>query len=148
VDNPESVLGKPDFRIGRLALWVQGWEREEAANVHDANWLRFTAWYTSKGSRVLLSGGALMTFDLEKWLEQMRALELERDGAAILAPIEPHLRVELTADSLGHLDLEVEITPDPATQEHRFREELDPSILPARLRELAEICRRFPVRNP
>lgn len=148
MDNPESVLGKPDFRIGRLALWVQGWEREEAANVHDANWLRITAWYTSKGSRVLLSGGSLMTFDLEKWLEQMRALELERDGAALLDPIEPHLRVELAADSLGHLALEVEITPDPATQEHRFREELDPSILPARIRELAEVCRKFPVRNP
>jgi hypothetical protein len=148
VDNPENVLGKPDFRIGRLALWVQGWEREEAANVHDANWLRITAWYAAKGARVLLSGGSLMTFDLEKWLEQLGGLELRRGGTAVLAPIEPHLRVELTAESLGHLALEVEITPDPATQEHRFREELDPSILPERIRELAEICRKFPVRNP
>lgn len=148
MDNPESVLGKPDFRIGRLALWVQGWEREEAANVHDANWLRITAWYAAKGARVLLSGGSLMTFDLEKWLEQLGGLELRRSGTAILAPIEPHLRVELTAESLGHLALEVEITPDPASQDHRFREQLDPSILPERIRELAEICRKFPVRNP
>lgn len=148
MDNPESVLGRPDFRIGRLALWVQGWEREQAANVHDANWLRITAWYAAKGARILLSGGSLMTFDLDKWLEQLRSLEREHSGTALLAPIEPHLRVELTADSLGHLALEVEITPDPATQEHRFREELDPSILPERIRELAEICRKFPVRNP
>ena len=42
----------------------------------------------------------------------------------------------------------VDPTVDPTAVETRFREDLDPPILPQRLRELAEICRKLPVRNP
>ncbi|HEX2645321.1 MAG TPA: hypothetical protein VHU81_20150 [Thermoanaerobaculia bacterium] len=151
MENPEAAFGKPDFRLGRLFLWVQGFENDEAPqadNVHDANWLRIAAFYASKGSRVLVSGGHLLTFELEKWLGELRQVQDEMEGTAILEPLEPNLRVELTADSLGHLALQVEISPDPGSQEHLFREELDPSILPGRIRELEEICRKYPARNP
>lgn len=151
MENPEAAFGKPDFRLGRLFLWVQGFENEEAveaANVHDANWLRVAAFYAAKGSRVLVSGGHLLTFELEKWLAELRKLEEEREGTAVLEPLEPNLRVELSADSLGHLALQVDLSPDPATQEHRFREELDPSVLAGRIRELEEICQKYPSRNP
>jgi hypothetical protein len=47
--------------------------------------------------------------------------------------------VKLAATQLGHISMEVEITPDNVTQEHTFRFELDQSYL----EPVIESCRKI-----
>lgn len=68
---------------------------------------------------------------------------LTRD--ATLAGYEPDLKVALRIDHLGHLEAEVEITPDHLTQFHQFRPNLDQSYLTGLIASCGSILERFPV---
>jgi len=53
----------------------------------------------------------------------------------------------MQATSLGHLDLEVDITPDHLNETHQFRIEIDQSYLSDLIAHLHEILGRFPLKN-
>jgi uncharacterized protein YicC (UPF0701 family) len=67
---------------------------------------------------------------------------------ASLAPLEPELRVQIkTSNSLGHLDMTVEITPNHLQQEHVFRFEIDQSYIPSIVEQCRAIEKSFPIRG-
>ena len=58
------------------------------------------------------------------------------------------LRVSLeTADRLGHIRAQVDITPDNLTQSHRFEFEIDQSYLPNIIEKCAAIVQKYPIRG-
>jgi len=57
------------------------------------------------------------------------------------------LGVRLHATSLGHLDLEIDITPDHLNETHQFRVEIDQSYLSDLIANLHQILGRFPLKN-
>jgi hypothetical protein len=66
-------------------------------------------------------------------------------GAASLSGLESNLKLTLTADRLGHIRSEVVITPDPATESHRFETGFDQTFLPGLIASCDAIMERFPV---
>ena len=66
-------------------------------------------------------------------------------GEAELAGYEPDLKVTLKMQRLGHLEAEVEITPDHLSQFHRFSLDLDQSYLPALITSCDAILASYPV---
>jgi len=81
------------------------------------------------------------------WLAELEELNHSLTGSASLVPLEPELSVTLTADDLGHISMEVEITPDNVTQEHTFRSELDQSYLEPLIESCRKIVNDYPVRG-
>ncbi len=66
-------------------------------------------------------------------------------GEASLSSYEPFLNITLHADRLGRIDGQIEITPDPYTELHRFNVSLDQSYLPALITACDALLKRFPV---
>jgi hypothetical protein len=142
-----ASLGAPELKLGCLSLWVHGWESENAEDFYGANWLRVTAHCGAEGASATVSGSLLLAADLERWLQEIEKLYETLSGSAVLEPPEPNLVVRLSAGSLGSVTGEVEITPDPLTQAHLFRFELDPSFLPSIASQLRTLLARWPVRR-
>jgi hypothetical protein len=141
-------LGQPDINIAGLQIWIHGYQFVEAENYDDANWLRVSVHCGANGASVWTSGSIItvndiigMASDSEK-LYQNEIKELEID------PMEPELRITMKAiDSLGHLEMTVEITPDHLSQEHTFQFEIDQSYLPTLVGQCRKLLEHFPYRN-
>lgn len=88
-----------------------------------------------------------MTTDIERFKSECKNLLEGRAAAATLDPLEPELRVTLKAsDSVGHIDAQIEITPDHLTQAHTMGFEIDQSYLPRIITECSMILEEYPVR--
>jgi hypothetical protein len=68
-------------------------------------------------------------------------------GEANLDCLEPQLSVSLKAKSLGHITLEVSITPNHLTQKHWFQFEIDQSYLPALVRQCRSLLGAYPIKG-
>jgi hypothetical protein len=78
-------------------------------------------------------------------IDKIDASHLE--GTAALTTLEEQLEVRLQATSLGHLDLEVDITPDHINETHQFRLEIDQSYLSDLIGDLQQVLGRYPLKN-
>ncbi|HEY1247009.1 MAG TPA: hypothetical protein VGF29_19480, partial [Hyphomicrobiaceae bacterium] len=78
-------------------------------------------------------------------LAGMEALLRWEASSARMSPLEPNLVVSLTGNSRGGLRIDVRITPDSTTQEHRFFFDADLAYLAGPIAQCREILRRFPV---
>ena len=141
-------LGEPDLKVAGFQLWVHGRQFPESEDYYDGNWLRVTAHCGASGASVWVQGAILMVTDIAGFGNQCAAM-LAGDGkSAVLDPFEPELRVSLeTADPLGHVRGQVEITPDHLTQTHRFEFEVDQSYLPGIIEQCSAIVREYPIRG-
>lgn len=138
----------PDIQLGTLALWVHGREFEHATDFWDGNWLRATARCGAVGATVTISGPFVRITELLEWASESRGLLAGTRDSAELATIEPELKVVLTAaDSLGHLEMVVEITPDRLHQQHQFTFESDQSYLPPLIASIERLALKYPVRG-
>jgi len=138
----------PDLKLGSLALWVHGREFENATDYWDGNWLHATARCGAVGAAVTVSGPFVRITELLEWASDSRGLLAGARDSAELATIEPELKVVLTAaDSLGHLEMVVEITPDHVHQEHKFTFEIDQSYLPPLIASIERLASKYPVRG-
>lgn len=89
-----------------------------------------------------------MVTDLQRWADQCETLYQSLKGEAALDSYEPDLRVTINStDTLGHLRMQVEITPDHMNQRHAFDFELDQSYLPQLIRNCREIVAAYPIRG-
>jgi hypothetical protein len=61
--------------------------------------------------------------------------------------MEPEIAVTLRAKSLGAIEMEVRITPDQSTQEHRFIFAIDQSYLEPISSQLVRLLTAFPIRG-
>lgn len=140
--------GKPDIKVGTLALWIHGRQFEDAHDYWDGNWLRATAHCGASGAHVEVSGPFLTNRELFDWAAECRELLGGTRRKAELATIEPELKVSLEAvDSLGHIAMVVDITPNHSQQEHRFHFVIDQSFLPGLIDAIERLEAKFPVRG-
>jgi hypothetical protein len=141
-------LGPPSLKIYGFALWVHSRQFPESEDFYDGNWLNVTAHCSASGASVWVQGAILMVTDLERWATQCESLYQSLNGEAVLDSYEPGLRVILNStDTLGHLRMQVAITPDHLNQRHTFDFELDQSYLPQLIRNCREIIAVYPIRG-
>lgn len=147
-DATPADLGEPDVRVTSFQLWVHGRQFPDAEDYEDGNWLGVTAHCGASGASVWAQGAMLEVTDIAGFGEGCVAMLGRRMKSATLASREPHLRVSLeVSDSVGHVRVQVEITPDYLLQTHRFEFEIDQSYLPGIIKQCADIVQEYPIRG-
>jgi hypothetical protein len=130
IDTFEKAAKQPDLRLAGLKIWIHGFQFPGVAGVDDREWLEITARCSAPGASVWFRGPYLQRSDLQFLHDGVRELDRTLSGSAALDCVEPYLALRLEAlDRLGHIRLTVHITPDHASQEHRFDFEFDQSFL-------------------
>lgn len=141
-------LGEPALKVAGFQLWVRGREFPESENHYDGNWLRVTAHCGASGASVWAQGAILMVTDIASFGDQCAAVLTGDSKSADLEPLEPAVKVSLeAADRLGHIRVQVEITPDHLAQAHRFEFHVDQSYLPGIIQQCTAIVKEYPIRG-
>jgi|JI10StandDraft_1071094.scaffolds.fasta_scaffold12682_12 hypothetical protein len=140
-------LKSPNIKLAGLQIWIHGRQFSESEDYYDGNWLNVTAHCGEAGASVWVSGAIVAVVEIDHWLSSSRELLKGLVAKAELPCIEPHLYVILQAGSLGHVTMEVSITPDNMTQEHKFIFEIDQSYLPSLISQCEDVLKEYPVRG-
>lgn len=138
--------GEPDLSLAGLKLWIHGYQFPLANDYWDGNWLEATAICSENGASVLIRGAFIRTTEILDWQQAVENLRIKLEGVAKLDCMEPELGVKLTAGLLGAVEMEVEITPDNLTQEHKFVFKIDQSYLDPLSSQCARVLGAFPIR--
>ena len=86
----------------------------------------------------------MMLSDIKYWVENCEKIHCNLSGRAQMGGIEPELFVTMdVSDRLGHLKVNVSITPDYLRQQHKFEFELDQSYLPSVIQECRTVLSSF-----
>ena len=141
-------FGDPDVRIGPLRVWVHGRSHPDAHDYWDGNWLNATAECKGAQSRVVAHGSIIHLLEIVRFLKSLEDLSTDLKGSAVLDCMEPYLKVEIKAKSLGHLQIIVDITADHLNESHRFKGETDQTYLPPMLDACRAVLAKYPVRDP
>ena len=140
-------LGDPDIKLAEFQLWVHSRQFPQADDYWDGNWLNVTAHCGSQGADVWVSGAILHVPDVARWLAALENMNQTLSGEANLVSLEPELNVEMKMESLGHISVKVDITPDHMTQEHVFQFEADQSYLSSLIEGCRKVVAKYPVRG-
>jgi hypothetical protein len=140
-------FGPPSIRLDGLRIWVHGRQFPDSDDYWDGNWLKVTANCGGNGATVSVTGPIIHLSELDRWLVQTEGLYRSLAGKANLDCMEPLLSVSLKAKSLGHIKLEVSITPNHLTQKHWFQFEIDQSYLPALVRQCRSLLGTYPIKS-
>ena len=138
-------LGKPNLIVAGFQLWVHA-----LVNLGDGReWVCATAQCESSGASVRTDSPIVLVRFIKAFGERCDALRRREVKDASLGSLEPHFFLKIqVADSLGHLDLEIKISPDHTTQSHNFKFEIDLIDLSVLVEQCEAILQKFPVRNP
>ncbi len=146
--DPDS-LGPPHLKIAGLELWVHDRRSPKAQDYWEGNWLLVTARCTATGANVWTTGPMLRVPDVVRWADALDQLHQGKpEGVATLTSDEPNLTAVIPTDRAGQLQLVVDITPDPLTQEHRLRFAVERSALRDLVGQCRAIVKAYPVRDP
>jgi hypothetical protein len=146
--DPDS-LGPPHLKVAGLELWVHDRRSPKAQDYWEGNWLVVTVRCSADGANVWTTGPLVRVPDLVRWADALEQLQPRPEGTATLTSDEPGLTAVIrSTDRAGELQLVVDITPDPLTQEHRLRFDVDRSLVPALVRQCRAIVNAYPVRDP
>ena len=141
---PVDRRDPPSLVLGGLSLWVLDKAFPESVEWYEGSWLQVRAECSAPGATVTANGPLLTTEDIGRLLAGMEAMQRGANSAG-MSPLEPNLAVSLTGSSRGRLRIDVRITPDSMTQEHRFFFDADVAYLAGPIEQCREILRRFPV---
>jgi len=142
-----NKLGEPDITLAGLKLWVHGYQFRDSEDRWDGNWLSATAICSEGGASVLVRGNFIRTDEIAEWLSAVEKLELNFTGEARLPCMEPNLAVTLKGSPLGAIEMDVRITPDQVTQDHRFTFTIDQSYLKSLSSQCSLLLGTFPLRG-
>jgi hypothetical protein len=142
-----SELGEPYIHLAGLKLWVHGYQFRDANDYWDGNWLNATAMCSEKGATVLVNGAFIRTDEIYAWEHAVEKVLADMTGEARLECMEPEIALALKMQSLGAIELQVQITPDHLTQEHRFTFSIDRSYLARFSSQCARLLSDFPIRG-
>ena len=137
----------PHIQLAGLRIWVHGRQFPDAEDYDDANWLHATAQCDAQGASVTVSGSFIHLSEIASWNDQCEALERKLTGTANLECMEPELSVFLSAKSLGHIAMQVEITPDHMTQNHVFTFEIDQTYLTQLIQNCRRLLSQYPLKH-
>jgi hypothetical protein len=96
---------------------------------------------------VTVEGPWLRNTEVTGLLEGLVSLHTELKGSAKLGCLEPNLHVTVECNTLGHVTVAVEITPDHLTQEHKFEFTTDQTFLAPAISGCRHLLERFPIRG-
>ena len=133
----------PSLTLGGLSVWVLNKASPESVEWYEGTWLEVRAECTAPGATVTAGGPLLTVEDLGRLLAGMEAMQAGRASAAEMSPLEPNLVVGLTTNSRGGLRIDVRLTPDSTTQEHRFFFDADLAYLAGPVAQCRSILARF-----
>lgn len=123
-------LGQADIKISGLQIWIHGRQFPDLKDSYDdGDWLNIAVHCCQDGASVFMSGSFLRLSELKRWYIKLKAMHKTLSGEANLECIEPELAIAMKAGSLGHVTMEVDITPDNLTQKHWFQFNIDQSYL-------------------
>jgi hypothetical protein len=142
-----DTLGEPDLKLLGFQLWIHGRQAPEANDYWDGNWLLVTAHCGTHGADVWVEGPIIHLPEIARWLQACEQMMTRVAGEAELACLEPELQIQLRMESLGHVVMTVEITPDHMHQQHEFEFELDESYLPGLVARCRRILLAYPIRG-
>lgn len=138
-------LGDPDLRVAGLQVWVHNQPHANSGEPYDADWLTVTVHCGESGASVWVRGELLTASAFSRLARDCEAMYRQLAGQASLSSDEPGLSVLLTtSDQRGHVSMVVDISPNPLTQAHRFRFDLDQSYLPGVSAQCCALLVRFP----
>jgi len=141
-------LGEPALWVAGFQLWIHGRQFPEASDYDDGNWLRVTAHCGASGASVWVEGAIVMVTDIAGFGMQCEAMLRGEASSAVLDPYEPELLVSIeTADDLGHIRVQVEITADHLTQAHNMEFGVDQGCLPGFIKQCSAIVQEYPIRG-
>jgi hypothetical protein len=106
-----------------------------------------TAHCGGSGASVFTTGSIIHLPELDRWRSEAEELSKNLGGEAKLACMEPFLSASLKSRSLGHITMEVSITPDHMTQRHWFQFEIDQSYLTLLIKQCQSILEAYPIRG-
>jgi hypothetical protein len=142
-----NELGEPHLHLAGLKLWVHGYQYLDVDDYWDGNWLNATAVCSENGATVLVRGAFIRTNEIQDWQYAVDKLLADLEGEAKLECMEPEIVVTLRAKALGAVEMEVQITPDQLTQEHRFTFAIDQSYLEPSSSQCLRLINAFPIRG-
>lgn len=133
----------PDIRLQGLRIWIEGFAHPASDHEFDRDWLLALVRMEASGAAVEVRGSFLRKSDLAFFAEELKKLDTTLDGSAELSCLEPNLHVLLRCDRLGHIEVEVDITPDQLSQVHRFKFDLDQTYLSPLVTELESVLQTY-----
>lgn len=142
-----NQLGEPDLKVAGLSLWIHGYQYPDVDDYWDGNWLSATALCSHNGATVLINGAVMRTTEIDDWQRAVERLCSNLEGEAKLGCVEPEFAVTLKGASLGAVEMEVKITPDHLTQQHKFAFSIDQTYLNALSSQCARLLQSFPIRG-
>lgn len=147
LSNPLGTSKPPHIQLAGLRIWVHGRQFPDANDYDDANWLHVTAQCSAEGAMVEVSGYFIHLSEIAGWVYQCEELKTKLAGAANLECMEPELSVYLSAESLGHVAMQVKITPDHMTQKHVFDFEIDQTYMNKLIQECRMLLAQYPLKH-
>mgnify|MGYP001062776523 CR=1 FL=1 len=131
--------------LGDFSLWVYGRSYPDSIDFWDGNWLQCKAQVKVNGASVEVVGTFLRNDELMDFMRGLSRMHDEVAGTAELHCIEPNLGMALATDALGHISVEVSITPDHMAQSHHFSFAVDQTFLPPLIKSCERVLDRFPI---
>ena len=138
---------EPDLVLAGLRIWIHGWQFPNIDEYWDANWLYCTARCAASGAHVEATDSFLRVPELASWLDHCEKLAKSLKGKVVLEPMEPTLHVEIIAQSLGHMQVQVQLTPDNLAQKHWFEFNVDQTHIVQLISQLKVVLQEHPVRG-
>jgi hypothetical protein len=130
----------------RIEVEVVRYERPAAGEYYDDNWLTTQIRVRAGGFRGQVDA-AVLTGELGAFLTALRPLYETLRGSAEFSTMEQQLRLRLTGDGKGHIELNGEVLDHPGIGNRlHFTLQLDQSQLGASIHELEKVTAEFPVR--
>ena len=132
-----------------IQIEVFGYERPDASDEYDANWLRARCSVTVAEFSAVLSV-ALVTHDFARFADELEQAVQLLKGTASFSTAEAGLGLEIRFTTAGHAEVFGSARSRsyvPGVSELLFSFETDQSFLAHTVREVRAIVSRFPVRN-
>ena len=148
--NEETLIekyGSPDITIDKLKIWIHGWQFPETDEYWDANWLYITIYYCDNNSSVYDSGPYIHLPELIAFTDELLDIDKNLKGKAVLPAIEPVLYVSLEFESLGHINLNITISPEGSSSNHEYEVEIDQSFLKRIGTQIDTILQKYKLRG-
>jgi hypothetical protein len=96
---------------------------------------------------VSVEGAFIRTTEIFAWQHAVAELGANLVGEARLECLEPEIAVTLKGAPLGAVEMQLQITPDQLTQEHKFTFAIDQSYLGPLSSQCASLLNDFPIRG-
>jgi hypothetical protein len=130
----------------RIEIDVLRYERAPIGEYYDDNWLTVQIRADVGGFRGTVDV-AILTAELAAFLAELGPLHESLQGAAEFATLEGQLRLRLTGDGKGHIELVGTVADQPGTGNRlHFTLNFDQSQLRASIGELENVVSEFSVR--